>query len=375
VLPRRDGVVFSKKLNPATKQIESELPHESSSIQDARTLFDQIVSHFNRNVLKIMFAERRYKGPLNNGVPVHFILDLGVDRGNGVLELIDYKTGWITSTVEEMYDSDQVLMNLLGVTLDPEFKDYTTKQFTYFWLRKGVETGPVSFDAERLKDYEHWLQIEYKRILDIQQPSETLNRFCASCGRRTECKKYRDWITEALNLSVTLTPEQMANTDYDALMAQHEKLSGQIKKLEDYKDGIKDFLEGQLKVLQQPEIEGSTFKCGMRGRTQEAYSVQSVVALCNEYKVDPSSVFTVKAKAVEEMFASNQQAMQTLNLTRKRFSTAPYLAVSQAAGAKRPKTPRKKKEKVEAAPAAPGTEPVYQTAPGAPPMTITPPPM
>src|SRR5438046_14008 len=70
----------------------------------------------NRNQLNIVFAERRYKGKLANNVPVHLIVDLGIDRGNGRLELVDYKTGWISISTDDMYSKDQVLMNMLAVS-------------------------------------------------------------------------------------------------------------------------------------------------------------------------------------------------------------------------------------------------------------------
>lgn len=352
----------TKKIDPATKLPKSENPQEISSLSESRQLFDQIISHYKREVLSIVFVERRYKGALSNGVPVHMIIDLAVDRGNGLLEVIDYKTGFIACTTEEMYDKDQVAMNLLAIRLDPQFQNYTTINFTYFWVKKGFETGPVSFSPERLQDYQHMLALEYKRILEIQTPSESLNRFCPSCGRRDQCTKYRKWVAEALQTPTIPTPEEMKMMDDDALMAQSEKIKGQIKTLEELNDRIKVHLTGEITRRQITELEGKTFKAVMRSSKHDSFNVQTVIALALEHKIDPAALFSVSKKQVETLLSDKPGAQQALNMTMKRGQTAPSLAITQI-GVKRMSKPRAKKE------ATNDPAPVIQPAPGSSPLT------
>jgi hypothetical protein len=365
------GDAFRAAMNECTNRQGrgSELPREASSIQAARTLAEQIATHYKRDGLNIIFAERRYKGNLSNAVPVHLIIDLGVDRGvdshgNRTLEIIDYKTGFIACTTEDMYDKDQVLMNLLAVSLDPEYATkFTSFHFTYFWVKLGYETGPISFDGERLKDYEHWLGLEYKRIKEIKEPTESLNRFCASCGRRNDCKKYREWMTEALAEPKLLTLEEMSVLDDEVLMVQHQKLKGQMDKLEKLRDGLGDHLNSQLTVRQTDEITGKNYKAVRRSSQHDSYSVQTVLALCQAHHRDPASVLSVKKKGAEEMFASNPEAMQQLTLTMKKGRTAPSLQVVQI-GVKRKTQPKKKAGTPEGTREAP----VIQPAPGTSPL-------
>jgi hypothetical protein len=346
-----DGCAHKELFRGGEKVILNELPHEASSIQEARTMFDMIIAHYKREVLKVIFAERRYKGPLKNGVPVHMILDMGVDRGNGLLELIDYKTGFLSCTTDEMWDKDQVLMNLLAARMDPEFAAFTTIQYTYFWIRKGYETGPISLSDERLKDYEHFLALEYQRLLEVTEPIETLNRFCKSCGRRDKCLKYREWMTEAMGETVLFTPEQLAALDDDAVMGRFEKLKGQIKALDELKDQLGEHLKGVLAQRQLVEVTGKTFKAVMRTSKHDSYSVSTVVALCQAMGKDPSSVFSIKGKEVEQLFSDNPQALSQLNLTKKRGQTAPSLQVVQV-GVKRKSSPRKPKADASEQPAS-----------------------
>lgn len=346
--------------------VNNELPHDAGTIQDARTSFDMIISHYKREVVNIIFTERRYKGTLKNGVPVHLIIDLALDRGNGTLEIVDYKTGFIACTTDDMWDKDQVLMNLLAVSLDPEFAKFTTFQFTYFWVKKGYETGPISLSGERLADYEHFLALEYTRIVEIEKPVESLNRFCGSCGRRTQCSKYREWMTEAMASPALLTPEQMVGMDDDILMGQHEKLKGQIKALENLREQLGDHIKAILTQRQVVELEGRTFKAVIRSSKHNTYSVPAVVALCVANQKDPSAVFSIKSKEVESLFSSDPNALQQLNLTMRRGQTAGSLNIVQV-GVKKVMKPRKKKDVVEtsqipdiAIQPAPGTQALAQ---------------
>lgn len=348
-LPRGDQVV-----------VVNEMPHEATSVQDARTSFDAIISYYPRSALKVVFAERRYRGPLKNGVPVHMILDLGIDRGNGLLELIDYKTGFITISTEDMFDKDQVLMNLLAARMDPEFAAFTTIQFTYYWSKKGFETGPVALSDERLKDYEHFLALEYQRLLDVKEPTETLNRFCRSCGRKDRCKKYTEWMSEAMGEIKLYTPQEMATLDDDKIMGRYDKIKGQIKALEELQGQLGDHMKGMLAQRQVMEVEGKTFKANMRSSKHDSHSVQAVMALCQAKGKDPSSVFSIKSKEVEQLFSDDLQALAQLNLTKKRGQTAPFLQVTQI-GVKRKSSPRKPKADASEQPAS-----TIQGANGAP---------
>jgi hypothetical protein len=316
--------------NPA-----SQLPKEPNDVIEARTMFDMIIANYNRDVVKVLYAERRYKGHLSNGVPIHTIIDLILDRGNGVIEVVDFKTGFITCTEDEMMNKDQVLMNLVVLNQDQDLARFPHKQFTYFWVRKGFQTGPVSMPVERLKDYELFLLYEYQRLLNIQEPKESINRFCGSCGRRHKCQKFADFVAEALGKPKELTPEEAAAVDDETLLSQSDLLKGQIQLLESRREAIGEVIKLRMKNANVKEIVGDKFKVRLQQNISTSYSYTTVARLCNERNVNLGDLVSLSKSKVEAAFSSDADAMAALTQTMQKFSTAPFIVVSPKSAAKR----------------------------------------
>jgi len=304
-------------------------PYGCELVTQGRILFDQILAHYNRETLNVVFAERRYKGTLANGVPIHTILDLAVDRGDGRLELIDYKTGFITMTTEEMYAKHQVRMNLLAVArYDPTLQRFTQKSFTYFWVRPGYETGPVSFSAEQIMDYEHYLASLYRHATTLTEPAESINRFCWSCARKLNCKAFRLMVSDGLNTDKVLEPEEIAKLSDDEVMRHHYRLKTQINLLDKSRANLAEYLLNKLKARNATQIMGEGMKATFRQNKSASYDVSTVLMICAHHKVDPSTVVGVTKKKVEETFSGNLDAMRVLALSMKRGANAPFVDVS-----------------------------------------------
>ena len=331
-----------------------ELPKEINSVGEARTLFDGIIQHYDRNKLNIVFAERRYKGTIGNGVPIHLIIDLGVDRGDGRLELIDYKTGWVTVTTEEMYAKDQVLMNLLAVArYDPTLARFSSKSFTYFWVRSSYETGPVSHPEARLVDYECYLAATYQHLIDLKEPSESYNRFCEGCPRRLRCVTYREFVAEAMGKFEDLTPEALEALGDEDIMATYDRTRAQFKMLEDRKKALAKFLEDRMNKAGVKLLETDTFKAAIRQNRCDDFDTATVLSLCAIHRIDASTVVSCTKKSVEAALGGNPEAMRMLGMTMRRGCASPWVDVRQIK-----KTVLKpKKSKAKKGDAAPDADP------------------
>ena len=329
------GYCFRKAIDDGSRseaipgKVENELPREAGGVSESRDMFESIIHHYIRDNLNIVFGERRYKGTLANGVKVHLIIDLGIDRGGGRLEIVDYKTGYITCTTDEMYSKDQVLMNMLAVErYDSSLGFYPHKSFTYLWVRQGFETGPVSFTRERLTDYEHYLAVMYQHLLNLKDPSESINRFCGSCPRRLgACGRYRIHVAEAMGLLRSVTAEEIGDIDMESLCARHDTLNGQIKILEESKKNISGIVKGRLEVDPKKQWVGEAYKATVRQNKSDGYDTATVLSLCTINGVDASSVVSVGKKKVEETFGNNPQAMQMLSVTMRRGATSAFVDV------------------------------------------------
>lgn len=320
----------------AKARFGNELPKDAASVQEARDLFDQIIAHYNRDNLNVVFAERRYKGYIANGVPVHLIIDLGIDRGNGRLEIVDYKTGWITISTEDMYSKDQVLMNLLAATrYDDTLSYYPYKSFTYYWVRPGFETGPVNFTADRLADYEHYLAVQYQHMLNIGgdnatlKAKESINGFCNSCPRKNQCAAFQRHVGEAMQLARAATTEELDKFDDENAMHQYLRYGSQIKILEASKKALADILKGRVGKTEKREIIGQKARAKMRQDRMDGYDPASVIRLAPLCGVDLASIASFGKEKVEKAFGSNTEAMRQLQITMRRGSKAPFVDVRE----------------------------------------------
>ena len=324
--------VFRKAIDDCAQgPFGNQLPHEADSVGDARSLFETIIAHYNRDNVNVVFAERRYKGKIANGVPIHTILDLAIDRGEGRLEVVDYKTGWITCTTEEMYGKHQVLMNLLAVArYDESLSRYRSFSFSYFWVQPGFETGPVSFSIERLIDYEHFLATFFAYARNLKEPRESTNRFCISCGRRFSCRAFRALLGEAMGHLKVLSEDDARKLTDDEVMVQHDRLGAQIKLLEGSKKTLSGYLMRKMQAADQKQLRGEAFKATIRQNRMDNYDPATVLSMCAVHRIDPAQVVSVTKKKVEEFFGSNTDAMRTMAMTMRRGATAPFLDIRPA---------------------------------------------
>jgi len=315
-----------------------EMPLQPDGVSEAKTLFKCITEFYNRDAIRVVFAERAYKGGLANGVPVSLRIDMGVDRGNGVLEVIDYKTGFLTTSDGEMRAKDQVLLNLLAVCRDPELSQFPTKKFTYFWVRHGEASASVELSSEELDAYELALAYEYQRLLNLTNPVERINPFCMSCGRRSECVKFRQLLQEAFIVE-GIDEAQMAAIGDGDLMKITARFQSQVKILDAIVSTLKGLLLGRLDALSQRGQEAKIAADGLQASRvqprQSYYDTEVVLSLCRMHNIAAGDVVSVNKKKVDEALTDKPGALQQLQRSMRHGRSSPYVRLSAVPASRR----------------------------------------
>lgn len=317
---------FSQAIEEGDCGDRRDLPQGAGDVIEARSMFDAIVVQYPRDRLKVLAAERRYSGTFRNGVPADLIIDLIIERPGGVLEVVDFKSGFLQLPDDEMDDEDQVLMNLLAVSADPEFAHLPRKQFVYFWIRTSHQSDPVSLTPNQLADYERWLAKEWQSILDDDDPKESLNPFCGSCGRRDECTRYQEAMAEAMNLTKA-EADRVDTGDFKAAVDAHEKVKIQLKVLEARKDFLKEHIKQEVGATGSEEKEYDGGKVTLRKSSRTSYSTAVVLELCEKLGVSPGQVMSVSKSKADKAFAGNAGAADRLAGTSCKNHTAPSITV------------------------------------------------
>ncbi len=324
---------------------DKELPREAASVMEAQLLFEAIVNFYRRDLLNILFVERRYKGKLSNGVPVHLIIDMAIDKGNGLLDIVDFKTGFIKIDDEEMWSDDQVLLNLLAVSRDKALDRFTTKSFQFFWVRDAHASTPASLTADQLSTYEYWLMLEYQRMHDLKpaEAKEQVNRFCPSCSRRFKCNKYREMISEALGTFAAPNEVDLNAMDNNMVMEHVERIKLQTKQMEEFDSRLKAVMEYRLTQAGAgvKEIAGQRLKFRRRTMRRDVPDTATVIVLAQQFGKPLHELVSPRTKNVEAAFQGNPHAQSQLVATMRKGMSVPWIEVC-------PITEPKKNKKTEA---------------------------
>lgn len=206
---------------------------------------------------------------------------------------------------------------------------FASKSFTYFWVRPGFETGPVSFSLDRLIDYEHWLKEfwEYLHTLTPETATESINNFCQSCGRKFQCKAFRKLISEGMQATELFTEEQVKNLSDEDVMAMHHRVHTQLKLIENNKKVLAAYLLKKMSSNNTACIKGEAYKATVRQNRSDSYDTGTVISLCSVNRIDLATVVNVTKKRVEEVFGSRPDAMRMLKLQQRRGAHSPFVDI------------------------------------------------
>jgi RecB family exonuclease len=365
---KAQGATLDTAFQAALEELgpKGELPKVATGAAEAKALFAQIVAFYDRDALTILFAERRYQGALPNGVPVNLVLDLGVGRADGTLEIIDYKTGFIITSYDEMFDKDQVLLNILAVSLDTTFAEYPQKAFRYFWVQSSFESRPVTMPPHALADYLAWMAEEYQRILAIEQPAEMLNRFCQSCGRRFRCTAFAELMTGAMLKPDLLDADALEGLSLDDVMARYETVATQIKLLDASKKVLSEYMQQAMEDAGAKELTGATRRVSLRQSGRVDFPARAVISLCAKYGEDPAPLMTVVKGRLDTAFSDRPEAMSELTLAASRTMNKAYVQIGKPKKERKPRAKRTKKAAPAETPAETPVETAIVTVPETP---------
>ncbi len=327
-----------------------DMPVDNQSLIEARQLFLNIIDFYKRDVLNVVFAERKYKGGLANGVPVSLKIDLGVDRGAGKLEIVDYKTGFVTIPDDELENEDQVMLNLLAVRRDPVFASFNAVTFSYFWVQHAAPSREVLVADTVLDHYAHALASRYQSLSTMTEPDERINPFCGSCGRRAKCERFKAFISQAMGtLGDDITEEQAMKWDDETLMETSDRLKGQLKVLENSNKLLKEMVKARAQASDTGDLNGTKFRVATRKRQNLTYSPNTVLALCKAHSVDPGDCLSVSKGKAEQVFDGKGNAIDQLKVTSSRPTVTTWIQIEPVKEGGAKKKAKKKASKKKSA--------------------------
>jgi hypothetical protein len=216
--------------------------------------------------------------------------------------------------------------------------------------------------------------------LDLKEPTETINQYCTSCGRRMECKSYLALVSEMMTLTKALTPAEAAALTIEQVMAQYGRYKSQEKLIENSRKLLGKILMGELDRQGAKSIEGTKFKVTKQQKAGITHSPEAVIEICREKGLNPARLMSVSAASLLEVFKTDPIALDRFFKAARAAPQSPYVLVKEISAKKalkgaKPGNVEKAQNRVEPrvlspADAEPDGEPM---AAGIPPVPTAPP--
>jgi len=197
--------------------------------------------------------ERKLSFPLDprGKFSISGVIDRIVKRHDGVIEIIDYKTGSRLPTQEALDNDVQMALYHLGIQhMWPDFKDVEIKQI---FLRPCIELKtrfrPEKLEEIRYNTFQKILEIEQARKEDDFPPKEST--ICDWCVYYELCPAKRHKLALEEEITVDFSPERGKE-----LANEYLKLDQEIKERKSRMDALKDDLKLYSEETELTKLEG-----------------------------------------------------------------------------------------------------------------------
>jgi len=188
------------------------------------------------------------KGKLGD-IPVRGFIDRVDYHGDGVWEIVDYKTGILTKSVKDLEDDVQMsIYDFVFRVIHEEHFSHIGPLKQLFVSMYMIRYGKISYEynVEQREQLLSFLESSWRKIGEAE-PFEKLNDFCYSCPYNNGCDTYRR-INDNVDISTLIT------SDPDVAAATLKDIRLKIKLLGKQKSEIEDYFMSMANELDSTKI-------------------------------------------------------------------------------------------------------------------------
>ncbi len=239
-----------------------------------------------------------------------------IDRvSEDTVRIVDYKTGFLPKTQDEIDKDEQLTIYNLAVNhLYPEWENV---RLSLLFLRHGMFETTRSHDE--IEAVRHLFINTFYQIKLNDNPQPRLNLYCGYCPIRRECPEYKNLTKDELIL-VGDFPDA-AGLLWDEL----EDVKTKIKILNTHKRAIEDALNTQIKGADRGYIITGNKKIKLVPQQRSFYPYKAVREILGEEKV--AGIANLSKKDVESLVKENEEAREALDHTLVTYYINPSLKV------------------------------------------------
>lgn len=165
-------------------------------------------------------------------VPMEGYIDEYREIDVNTVHLVDYKTGYVIPTKEELDVSMEALFYCLGMYA---LYGYSRFRFTWIYLRHEAEITR-DFTLDQILEFQTWLVGWFKYMKDLKKPHPNFGEGCRYCHK---CDLYQDIMAGTTKLKIP-DVNTLSTTD---LLIKFDTVKGIEKVVKTMKGQLKDAIE------------------------------------------------------------------------------------------------------------------------------------
>lgn len=299
-----------------------------AEFKEARRMIESEVEQSPRESTNVLAVETVFDHVLESGTNIYGIIDR-IDRlDETTVRIVDYKSGFLVPSYDELREGHQANMYPLWVFLSGQFGWARTVVFEMHYLRPDIVKSLV-FELADLIDYMEYISYLNEQILRTENPTATVNRFCWSCAHRKDCEHYKTFILSMLSGDSS----NQFKYDRDELTIENVGvLIERIKKGQSLLNKERSFLEELATCMMETEgieeFSGEEIEVTLSTKPVRKYDPDVVKTLAEERGVI-DQVMTVSSTGLKKAFKGDDLALQAIEVSTTVEMSSPSLTVKK----------------------------------------------
>lgn len=276
------------------------------AVNEARDLVEQYLATEYATFDNTVDVERRFKIDVGEH-QLTGIIDRVDDIGNGVFEIIDYKTGYLPICQDELDHSLQMhAYHLAAQQLYPD-ADRFVMSIDMIRHDQRVTTTGTPTDMENVSIYIQAMGDKMEQAVDEGNFPPSLHQYCCYCHIRHDCEVYQDAISNPLDV---LFHE---GVDAEDIIEQMERVKAVEKVLKQRKSELETLLVQAVEDSGEDKLMLTGHSVRVSSSRRGEYPPELAIPLLQEHGVDIAPMVRVYKTKADKAAAGNPELKAALD--------------------------------------------------------------
>jgi RecB family exonuclease len=305
-----EGMDLEEAMGAALEEDVDDPPFEAA--QESRELVEQYLATEYANFEGTIDVERKFTVSVGDH-DLTGVIDRVDDMGNGVYEIIDYKTSYLPMSQDELDHSLQMhAYHYAARELYPDAERFVMSLDMIRHDQRVTTTGALE-DVENISTYLQAMGDKMERAVAEGDFEPSLHKYCCYCHVRHDCPVYQDAISNPLDV---LFHE---GVDPESVVEQMNHLKAVEKVLKQRKSELETLLVQAVEDSRGDKVTTSGHSVDVSASRRGEYPPELAIPILQKHGVDIAEVVRIYKTKADKAASGNPElkaALEEIKRTR-----------------------------------------------------------